>query len=86
MEFKTLKFIFGWSCVRELFESFSVLFLVMGDVSELHLVPNCSGSVSRFRSRLQIHMRYTSKQKKHWVGLDGGSCFQLTVQQSPSVA
>ncbi|KRX20004.1 hypothetical protein T07_442 [Trichinella nelsoni] len=46
MEFKTLKFIFGWTCVRELFESFSVLFLVMGDVSELHLVPNRSGSMS----------------------------------------
>ncbi|KRY04861.1 hypothetical protein T12_2994 [Trichinella patagoniensis] len=30
-------------CVPELFESFSILFLVMADVSELHLVPNRCG-------------------------------------------
>ncbi|KRX38540.1 hypothetical protein T05_13032 [Trichinella murrelli] len=30
-------------CVPELFESFSILFLVMADVPELHLVPNRCG-------------------------------------------
>ncbi|KRX57465.1 hypothetical protein T09_14250 [Trichinella sp. T9] len=30
-------------CVPELFESYSILFLVMADVPELHLVPNRCG-------------------------------------------
>ncbi|KRY30930.1 hypothetical protein T01_10595, partial [Trichinella spiralis] len=42
MEFKILKFIFVL-CVSELFESFFILFLVMADVPELHLVPNRCG-------------------------------------------
>ncbi|KRX22240.1 hypothetical protein T07_5449 [Trichinella nelsoni] len=55
MEFKTLKFIFGWSCVRVLCFGF----FVMGDVPELRLAQNCSGSTFLVFEGMAYKLRYT---------------------------
>ncbi|KRZ75531.1 hypothetical protein T10_4101 [Trichinella papuae] len=39
----------------------------MADISELHLVPNRSGSMSLVYEGRAYKLRYTGKQKKHWV-------------------
>ncbi|KRZ01673.1 hypothetical protein T11_10624 [Trichinella zimbabwensis] len=39
----------------------------MADVPELHLVPNRSGSMSLVFEGREYKLRYTGKQKKHWV-------------------
>ncbi|KRZ02765.1 hypothetical protein T11_11240 [Trichinella zimbabwensis] len=47
----------------------------MADVPELHLVPNRSGSMSLVFEGRAYKLRYTGKQKKHWVcSKDKKSC------------
>ncbi|KRY83585.1 hypothetical protein T4D_6278 [Trichinella pseudospiralis] len=55
---------FAFSAWRSRVIRFSVLFFVMDDVSELHLVPNRCGDMSLVYEGMN-KLRYTGKQKKH---------------------
>ncbi|XP_003375683.1 hypothetical protein Tsp_09262, partial [Trichinella spiralis] len=53
-------------CFPELSELFSVLFLAMADVPELHLIPNRGGSMALVFEGRAYKLKHTGKQKKCW--------------------
>ncbi|KRY34827.1 hypothetical protein T01_464, partial [Trichinella spiralis] len=53
-------------CFPELSELFSVLFLAMADVPELHLLPNRGGSMALVFEGRACKLKHTGKQKKCW--------------------
>ncbi|KRZ71368.1 hypothetical protein T10_12387, partial [Trichinella papuae] len=62
-------------CVPELFELFSILFFVMADVPELHLVPNRCGGMSLVYEGRAYKLKRAGKQKKYWrCSKDKESC------------
>ncbi|KRY27820.1 PiggyBac transposable element-derived protein 3, partial [Trichinella spiralis] len=59
---------FSVLCVPELFESFSILFLVIAQYPELHLVPNHCGGMSLVHEGRAYKLK-SAKKQKYWMWL-----------------